>query len=101
MPKNTSSKRTNSDEFKIVKGEIRSLKDDVKLLDIRVRGIKTSFEDETTLIKEQIVEFKDEVLGEVKAMREELTVALGQYSRHEDQLEKHEHRLSKLEKPFV
>jgi len=53
-----------SEDLKIIKGGIRNL-------------------------KEEILEFKDEILGEVKAMREELTVALGQYSRHEDTLENH------------
>jgi len=65
-----------SEDLKIIKGGIRNL-------------------------KEEILEFKDEILGEVEAMREELTIALGQYSRHEDTLENHEERLSKLEKPFA
>jgi len=53
-----------SEDLKIIKGGIRNL-------------------------KEEILEFKDEILGEVEAMREELTIALGQYSRHEDTLENH------------
>lgn len=90
-----------SEDLKIIKGEIRSLKENINSLGLKVRVLKDSVDDKSALIKEEILEFKDEILGEIKAMREELTVALGQYSRHEDELENHEHRLSKLEKPFA
>ena len=90
-----------SEDLKIIKGGIRNLKENINSLGLKVRVLKDSLDDESALIKEEILEFKDEILGEVKAMREELTVALGQYSRHEDTLENHEERLSKLEKPFA
>jgi len=90
-----------SEDLKIIKGGIRNLKENINSLGLKVRVLKDSLDDESALIKEEILEFKDEMLGEVKAMREELTVALGQYSRHEDTLENHEERLSKLEKPFA
>jgi len=46
-----------------------------------------------------LVKFKDEVLDEVKAMRQELKVTLGQYKRHEETLEAHQKRITSLETP--
>lgn len=43
---------------------------------------------------DKLVLFKDQILHEVVAMRDELTVVLG----HRDMLEDHEIRISKLEK---
>ena len=45
-------------------------------------------------IDNKLVKFKDEILHEVVAMREELTITLG----HRDMLEDHEIRITKLEK---
>ena len=78
-----------SEDLKIIKWGIRNLKENINSLGLKVRVLKDSLDDESALIKEEILEFKDEILGEVKAMREELTIALGQYSRHEDTLENH------------
>ncbi len=86
------------DELKIIKSEMRESKSDRRILELRVRGLKDSLDDKSALIKEQNLEFKDEILGEIKAMREELAVALGQYSRHEDTLDNHEKRIEKVEK---
>lgn len=88
-------------ELKIIKNEIRGLKDENKLTNLRIRALEDRLEDEAALIKEQNVEFKDEILGEIKAMREELTVALGQYTRHEETLESHEKRISNLEQKSI
>ncbi len=51
--------------------------------------------------KDEFYEKMDEVMGELKAIREEQTAAFGIQSDHSDTLANHEHRLSKLEKPFV
>ena len=86
-------------ELKIIKAEIRRLKDEDKLTNFRIKALKNQLEDEAALIREQNLEFKDEILGEIKAMREELAVALGQYTRHEETPEAHEKRITSLEKP--
>lgn len=86
------------DELKIIKSEIRESKTDTRILESRIRGLKDSLDDESALIKEQNLEFKDEILGEIKAMREELAATLGQYGRHEDTLDNHEKRIEKVEK---
>lgn len=86
-----------ADELKIIKSEMRSLKNDNRFLDIKIRALKSSIDDESALIKEQNIEFKDEILGEVKAMREELAVVLEQYRRHDDILEEHSKKITHLE----
>jgi len=40
----------------------------------------------------------DEVMGELKAIREEITIVGGRQSENSDQLEDHEERIAKLEK---
>jgi len=40
----------------------------------------------------------DEVMGELKTIREEITLLGGRQSENSDQLENHEDRISKLEK---
>lgn len=86
------------DELKIIKSEMREVKSDRRTLELRIRGLKDSLDDESALIKEQNLEFKDEILGEIKAMREELAATLSQYGRHEDILDSHEKRIEKVEK---
>jgi chromosome segregation ATPase len=86
------------DELKIIKSEMREAKSDRRTLELRIRGLKDSLDDESALIKEQNLEFKDEILGEIKAMREELVATLSQYGRHEDILDNHEKRIEKVEK---
>lgn len=85
-------------ELKIIKAEIRRLKEENRSTRLSIRVLKDKLEDESNLIQERNLEFKDEILGEIKAMREELTVALGQYTRHEETLEVHEKRITSLEK---
>lgn len=50
-----------------------------------------------TEVKREILFFKEEILGEIKETREEFSIALNQYTRHEDVLDDHSKRLSKLE----
>ena len=45
-------------------------------------------------LKNDLVNFKDALLHEILAMRDELSVVLG----YREQIEDHEHRLEKLEK---
>ena len=84
-------------ELKIIKTEIRDLHGENVMTKSRIRSLQDKLEDESALIREQSLEFKDEILNEVTAMREELTVTLAQYTRHEETLEKHEERITSLE----
>jgi len=60
-------------ELKIIKTEIRDLKDENMLTKSRIRVLQNQLKDESSLIREQNLEFKDEILNEIKAMREEYT----------------------------
>lgn len=50
--------------------------------------------------KDEFYEKMDEVMGELKAIREEQTAGSGIFSEHSDILENHETRLKSLEKPL-
>ena len=45
-------------------------------------------------LKNDIVTFKDQILGEIKSLREEVTIV----TSYRDKIEDHEERLEKLEK---
>lgn len=45
-------------------------------------------------LKDDLVSFKDEILGEIKSLREEVTIVTG----YKNQIEDHEVRIEKLEK---
>lgn len=47
--------------------------------------------------KDEFYTRMDEVMGELKAIREEQALITGRVSTHSDQLENHETRISKLE----
>ena len=53
--------------------------------------------DEEALTREQNLEFKVEILGELKAMREEFTAHQGAHDRQQDTLDGHEERITSLE----
>lgn len=86
-------------ELKIIKTEIRDLNNEDMFTKSRIRVLQNQLKDESSLIREQNLEFKDEILNEIRAMREELTVTLGQYTRHEEILEDHKKRITSLEQP--
>ena len=44
--------------------------------------------------KENLVDFKDEILHEIKGLREEITLVIG----YKDQIEDHDYRIERLEK---
>lgn len=50
--------------------------------------------------KDEFYEKMDDVMGELKAIREEQTAGSGILSEHSDVLENHETRLKNLEKPL-
>ena len=47
--------------------------------------------------KDEVVNGIDKVMGELKTSREEYTIKIGKISEHNDQLEKHEQRITSLE----
>lgn len=57
-------------ELKIIKSEIRRLQTQDRLTNFSIRALEGKLKDEAALIREQNLEFKDEILGEIKAMRE-------------------------------
>ena len=61
---------------------------------------KNYFDEKVTEFKSEILNAVDEVMGELKAMREEQTLTSGKLSEHTDILEYHEDRITKLEKPI-
>ncbi len=65
-----------------------------------IKVIEEIVEEKTKLLptKEEFFSKMDEVMGELKAIREEHTLTSGTISTHTDQLEEHEERLKKVEK---
>ena len=58
-------------------------------------------DEKLTKFKDDILTAVDGVMGELKDMREEQTIASAKLSEHSDTLENHETRLQKLEKPHL
>ncbi len=56
--------------------------------------IKATGESIKKELKEEIVQFKDDILHEIIALREEVTIVVG----YRDMLEEHQTRITKLEK---
>lgn len=48
--------------------------------------------------KDEFYDKMDEVMGELKSIREELILITGRQAEHSDQLDNHEERITKLEK---
>lgn len=68
---------------------LKDLKDIDQLLEEKVKYLPT---------KQEFFGKMDEVVGELKAMREEVTLLSSRQSEHSDTLEDHETRIGKLEK---
>jgi len=88
-------------EVKITKVEVRKL--NTKLDGLRnkvwvdMENLKDGMKDEMSLLRSDIAGMKDEIVTEVKAMREELTAHQGAHERQQETLEEHEERISHLE----
>lgn len=90
-----------------IKRDVKSLKDSNLRTELKINELGQSFnqleqsftglEQSFTEVKREILFFKEEILGEIKETREEFSMALHQYTRHEDVLEDHSKRLSKVE----
>lgn len=55
--------------------------------------LKSGLNSQEKRFSDKLVEFKDAILTEIKAMREELAIIIG----YKDQIEDHETRITKLE----
>ena len=88
-------------EVKITKVEVRKL--NTKLDGLRnkvwvdMENLKDGMKDEMFLLRSDIAGMKDEIVTEVKAMREEFTVHQGAHERQQETLENHEKRIKKVE----
>lgn len=65
-------------------------------LDKKLQKFKVELKSE---LKEEFIEIKDEIVGEIKAMREEFDAHQVSHARIENTLEDHEKRLSVLRDP--
>ncbi len=64
--------------------------------------VREELDEKTKLLptKDQFFSKMDEVMGELKAIREEHAIAGNTISEHTDQLEDHDRRIAHLEKPL-
>ena len=74
----------------ITESDIRKIKDSLSDTFATKNELQMAKND----LKNDLVNFKDALLHEILAMRDELSIVLG----YREQIENHEHRLEKLEK---
>ena len=101
-------------DLKALEGNLKTLKDELQQIRFEFRDMKLEFQiikvefldmkDEFGEIRGEFVDVKDilatlrsDIMGELKAIREEQTIGGYRQAEHTDQLEKHEERLTKLE----
>lgn len=65
-----------------------------KYLDKKLKSFKTELKTE---LKEDLYKIKDEIVGEIKTMREESDTHQFQHVRTNEELEEHDKRISALE----
>lgn len=71
------------------------IKSDIKLISqLFSDEFSEKFSDARKQLKEDLLDFKDEILSEVQKLREDVNVVTG----YKDQIEDHETRIGKLEK---
>lgn len=85
----------NVDVRKIVREELNTFKGEMR------DEIVGDVEGKLTELKSEIMNGIDEVMGEIKAGREERILTGNKLSEHSDQLEDHEQRISRFEKTPV
>lgn len=90
------------EQVKIIKVEVRKL--NTKLDGLRnrtwleIETLKDAMKDEMALLRSDVAEMKDEIVTEVKAMREEFAAHQGAHGRQQETLDDHEKRITPLEK---
>lgn len=100
--KNYPTKKELSEQFFDYNTSIAQSLEDMKttIEDMRIsfrREIRELFEDQMMQIKDVVATSEDKVVGELKAMREEMAAMNYRQAVHSDQLENHENRLTHLE----
>jgi len=92
------------EQIKIIKVETRTFNTQLKVVKIRIGmemdDFKHELKDEMSLLRNDMGGMKDEIVGEIKAMREEYTAHQGAHSRQQETLDDHEERITSLEQPF-
>ena len=71
------------------RGEVRRLRQEIKTFPEQVN----TYREEIKMYREELVQFKIEVMGEIKALREEIEIALHHYERMDARLARVEKKL--------
>ena len=105
------------EDLKRLEKQVNNLEDQVKITKVEVRkfstkldgarnqtwldmeNLKHEIKDEISLQRNDMSTMKDEIVGELKAMREEYTTHQGAHDRQQETLENHEGRITSLEQP--
>lgn len=77
--------------------EIKGNRMEISKLWVETSGIRQELKQSIGELRNLMIEFKDEILGEVKAMREEFTAHQGAHERQQETFESHEKRIKKIE----
>lgn len=103
----------------IAKKDLQKLEEQVKIIKVEVRkfngkldgarnkiwldleNLKDGVKDEMTLLRNDVAGMKDEIVTEVKAMREEFIAHQGAHDRQQETLEDHEKKLVHLEQKSI
>ena len=94
------------EQVKITKVEVRKLSTKIDGMRNKIwldmENLKDEVKDEMALLRNDVAGMKDEIVTEVKAMREEFVAHQGVHERQQETLEVHEKRISSLEqKPIT
>jgi len=99
----------------ITKKDIQKLEEQVKIIKVETRtfgnklnalknnlwfereNLKDKLEDKMTLLRDDVATMKDEIITELKTMREEQEVHQGAHDRQQENLDNHEQRITLLE----
>jgi hypothetical protein len=99
----------------ITKKDIQKLEEQVKIIKVETRtfgnklnalknnlwfereNLKDKLEDKMTLLRDDVATMKDEIITELKTMREEQEVHQGVHDRQQENLDNHEQRITLLE----
>ena len=111
-------KKKSSQKLPATKKDIKKLEDQVRIVKVNLKEVDTKItgtrgrllmemdnleeklDDKMTLLRDDLAGMKDEIVGEIKTMREEYTAHQGAHSRQQETLDDHEERITSLEQPF-
>ena len=106
--KSTQKLPATKEDFKKLEEQVRIVKVNLKEVDTKITvtkgrllmgmdNLEEKLDDKMTLLRDDILTMKDEIVGEVKAMREEFTTHQGVHDRQQETLDNHEERIISLE----